>query len=208
MTAAAIAEVLADELAQVTPGRDQAIAEFYRTPHSLRDTGERFGISHVQVRRILEKLGVPAHAPSTTLTERPAQSIEVRARQLVAKAIQSGTLVRPEACERCGCRGQTADGRAFVQAHHHRGYDFPLDVEWLCGKCHAVEDGRAAGEDNGRAKLSAADIEEIRRLYQPSTVASKNPKTGNPLGIQGLARRYGVSPRQIGRILRGAAWAA
>jgi len=31
-------------------------------------------------------------------------------------------------CERCG--------NEKTDAHHHKGYDHPLDVQWLCRSCH------------------------------------------------------------------------
>lgn len=46
----------------------------------------------------------------------------------VQDAVRSGRLVRPSACEECGKEGQV-DG-------HHDDYDKPLDVRWLCCRCH------------------------------------------------------------------------
>ena len=48
------------------------------------------------------------------------------AHQLVNQAIKKGTLV-PSVCEVCG--------RADTQAHHD-DYNKPLEVRWLCKKCH------------------------------------------------------------------------
>jgi hypothetical protein len=45
----------------------------------------------------------------------------------VYRAILSGALVR-QPCRECGAPG--------AQGHHHRGYDFPLDVVWLCPLHH------------------------------------------------------------------------
>lgn len=50
------------------------------------------------------------------------------ARQSVGNAIRDGRLVRPPCCQLCGERGR-------VQAHH-ADYSKPLEVEWLCFKCH------------------------------------------------------------------------
>jgi len=49
------------------------------------------------------------------------------AQKQVEKAIINGTLVRPLEC-RCGSNEN-------IQAHHD-DYNAPLDVRWLCSKCH------------------------------------------------------------------------
>lgn len=45
------------------------------------------------------------------------------------KALKAGILVRPTSCQECGKAGR-------VDAHHHNGYDKPLEVLWLCAQCH------------------------------------------------------------------------
>jgi ribosomal protein S27AE len=45
---------------------------------------------------------------------------------LVAEAIRKGVLIR-KSCERCGAAKTDA---------HHEDYSKPLDVIWLCRKCH------------------------------------------------------------------------
>jgi len=52
------------------------------------------------------------------------------ARQLTAKAIESGELKRARYCSQCG---------AMFNIHaHHEDYQKPLSVEWLCAHCHSV----------------------------------------------------------------------
>lgn len=43
-------------------------------------------------------------------------------------AVQSGKVVRPDRCEICSSTKN-------IQAHHE-DYSKPLDVQWLCVKCH------------------------------------------------------------------------
>jgi hypothetical protein len=63
-----------------------------------------------------------------------------RARVAVEKALKRGALLRPTNCSRCNrIPPPTKDGRAPIQGHHHLGYDRPLDVEWLCVRCHGQE---------------------------------------------------------------------
>lgn len=52
---------------------------------------------------------------------------KARARNAVSNALQRGLLAR-QPCAHCGTTMK-------VQAHHH-DYRKPLDVEWLCFKCH------------------------------------------------------------------------
>lgn len=53
--------------------------------------------------------------------------------QLFGHALAHGIIERPEACQRCGDRpDHTLHG-------HHASYYHPIDVEWLCSKCHKAE---------------------------------------------------------------------
>lgn len=47
----------------------------------------------------------------------------------VSRAVMNGTLKRPIECSLCGDTGR-------IEAHHE-DYDKPLEVVWLCTKCHA-----------------------------------------------------------------------
>lgn len=59
-----------------------------------------------------------------------------RARTAVTRAVESGRLTRPAQCESCGRPDSPlADGRSQIEAHH-ADYAQPLDVEWLCRRCH------------------------------------------------------------------------
>jgi len=59
------------------------------------------------------------------------QNAEKRVAHLaVYRAVASGRLVRPEACDDCGAGGS-------IHAHHDN-YSRQLDVRWLCPLCHAA----------------------------------------------------------------------
>lgn len=60
-----------------------------------------------------------------------------RARQAVGRAVRSGKLRRMP-CEVCGS--------LRVQAHHH-DYSKPLDVHWMCWRCHNDEHGKVTTRD-------------------------------------------------------------
>ena len=57
-----------------------------------------------------------------------------KAQNLCEHAVATGVLI-PQPCEQCGENGYMKDGRRKVQAHHD-DYNKPLDVRWLCQKCH------------------------------------------------------------------------
>ena len=50
------------------------------------------------------------------------------------RAIRKGILVRPVICECCNLEFPLL-GKNKLQAHH-KDYNCPLDVTWLCDKCH------------------------------------------------------------------------
>lgn len=54
------------------------------------------------------------------------------AHDAVYRAIKSGALVRPNACEHC-------NAQVFTEASH-TDYSRWLDVEWLCRSCHVAKD--------------------------------------------------------------------
>jgi len=55
-----------------------------------------------------------------------------RAERLLRSAIKHGLLVRPTSCKECH--------RSSEIVAHHRDYSKPLEVEWLCRKCHGKAD--------------------------------------------------------------------
>lgn len=57
----------------------------------------------------------------------------VVARAAVNWAVKSGKLMKPRICSLCGILA------ARIEAHH-RDYNKPLDIEWLCKPCHAAAD--------------------------------------------------------------------
>lgn len=75
------------------------------------------------------------------LTREDIKRYRQAARQLVHRAVKMGRLKRPQVCEDCSRR---------CKAHaHHDDYSKPLEVRWLCPKCHY----RADWENGGRAPI-------------------------------------------------------
>lgn len=48
-------------------------------------------------------------------------------------ALRRGDVVKPSVCSECG-----AEPEAFLLRAHHADHALPLDVEWLCSKCHGT----------------------------------------------------------------------
>lgn len=51
-----------------------------------------------------------------------------KAYKTIETAIRNGEFGRPDECEKCGKKGK-------IHGHHH-DYSKPLEVQWLCPKCH------------------------------------------------------------------------
>ena len=68
-----------------------------------------------------------------------------KAHAAVWKAITAGELVKPDVCEACGL---PPAGKGKIHAHH-ADYSKPLEVEWLCPKCHR---GRPSGVNSERTR--------------------------------------------------------
>ena len=66
--------------------------------------------------------------------------IKAAARTAVRRAIESGSLTRPELCSNCGNQCKRVDGVSAIQAHHYLGYSNHIEVKWLCPKCHRKAD--------------------------------------------------------------------
>ena len=83
--------------------------------------------------KILDKLRESRKATgyANTKAYRKRNKQKIESHNYVALAIKFGHLVRPETCDKCKkpCK---------PQAHHH-DYEKPLEVVWLCPKCHGNE---------------------------------------------------------------------
>jgi hypothetical protein len=71
-----------------------------------------------------------------------ADPLKRRARKLLGNAVANGSIAKPSKCEDChnDCERHRLHG-------HHEDYNKPLDVVWLCHRCHFKRHGRFITQD-------------------------------------------------------------
>jgi ribosomal protein S27AE len=112
---------------------------------------------------------------------------KVRAHWIVSNAIRYGKLKR-QPCEKCGNKKSHA---------HHADYSKPLEIKWLCHKCHWLEHG---WETEERVKIT-------KRTERTNTEKTKEKAKADakwPLLIdKAIAlRKKGKSYKEISESLR------
>jgi predicted DNA-binding protein YlxM (UPF0122 family) len=90
---------------------------------------------------------------------RSGKTADDHAQNLIEEAVEKGLIKRKMICETCGDEpAKFKDGRTGIQAHHC-DYNKPLEVMWLCQKCHHEwhKTNRAIPKEV-RQELTAADM--------------------------------------------------
>jgi hypothetical protein len=114
----------------------------------------------------------------------------------VRSAHHKGLLSRPSSCEKCGeAERFGTDGRTLLHGHHV-DYAKPLDVEWLCAKCHRKETRLPTGENNGNAILSSKLVRAAILLHEEG------------FNLSDIAEFYNVSRQAISHAVTGKNWLA
>lgn len=93
---------------------------------------------------------------------RGGSTADDHAQNVLEYAIKKGNIIRQKVCSVCGDSGNMKDGRTKVQGHHDN-YNKPLEVRWLCQKCHhdwhscnkavPLEGGQFAGPEASEVDL-------------------------------------------------------
>ena len=109
------------------------------------------------------------------MTGQLSKDAKEAARKMYRAALNRGEIVRPKACQRCGCPCRP-DG-------HHTDYSRPLDVEWLCKPCHREEHPRGTPGAGGRP----------RTRQQPSVVVTTRLEPSVAAALASLAKSCGVT---------------
>jgi hypothetical protein len=76
--------------------------------------------------------------------------VQIRCWDRMNRALQSGELIKPDPCDRCGKNAKRIEG-------HHNIYCRPLEVEWLCLRCHRAEHKRLRKEATALVNLGDPD---------------------------------------------------
>jgi hypothetical protein len=61
-----------------------------------------------------------------------------RASRTLWRAVKTGKIIKPERCSKCGDLDKKlgSGSRTTIHGHHYNGYHNPLQVVWLCYRCH------------------------------------------------------------------------
>lgn len=115
------------------------VREYYATSwmckpcHKVRDAkrrgreGDAFRNQSTEAARARKR----RYADKQRFPEREAARLAVR------RAVSRGEIARRTACESCAASPTRIDGVSAVHAHHD-DYSKPLEVRWLCAKCHTA----------------------------------------------------------------------
>lgn len=71
----------------------------------------------------------PEFRKKCSIIQRERYPEKYLARQFLKRALETGKILRPKACECCLIEAKRIEG-------HHEDYAKPLEVIWLCVKCH------------------------------------------------------------------------
>jgi len=129
---------MAGKLKKMKPEQVLEAIAMYEAGLSLQDVGAYFSVTRQGMWDLLRRritLRSQKRVGKDNHFHRGGKTMDKRAQHLVEKAVSKGVLHRPEACSECDGSQEYKDGRSSIQAHHD-DYNKPLDVRWLCQKCH------------------------------------------------------------------------
>lgn len=117
---------------------DEAVA-MYDKGLSIQNVADFYEITRQAIWMILKRRGCQFRPQQKNGSEnhfyRGGSKASDLACNLLETAISQGIVERKYICDKCGSTEQFKDGRTAIQAHHC-DYNKPLEVMWLCQKCH------------------------------------------------------------------------
>jgi len=111
---------------------DPEMCVLYKSGETVEVIAKLFNVTTHNIIKHLRKHGVKLKYPVKVLGG-PFTGGDV-ARYAVRVAIEKGKLI-PQPCEECGYDGLNKNGARGVHAHHP-DYNHPLQIIWLCSRCH------------------------------------------------------------------------
>lgn len=123
---------------KLTPEQANEAVVLYDNGASIGAVAARFGVSRQAMWDLLRRRTTMRPQRRTGADNhfyRGGETADPRAHDIFEKAVKRGDIVRPDACEECGEAPPFKDGRSPIQAHHD-DYNKPLEVRWLCQRCH------------------------------------------------------------------------
>ena len=139
---------------KLTQEQVDSSVKMYESGMSLQEIGDYFRVSRQSMWDLLRrrtKLRSQKKYGKENHFYRGGSTADDHAQNVLETAIKQGNIIRQTICETCGSSGQMKDGRSLIQAHHY-DYNKPLDVMWLCQKCHHLwhKDNKAIEVNEGR----------------------------------------------------------
>jgi len=116
---------------------DQAV-DMYNAGMSVEEIADYYGVTRQSMWKCLQRRGVKFRDNKKYGDQNHfyrGTKADDRAQNILEDAIEKGIIKRQDTCEICGKSYRFSNGRTAIQAHHP-DYNRPLDVMWLCQKCH------------------------------------------------------------------------
>lgn len=135
----------------------------YNSGLSVGDCADFYGITRQGMHDILKRRGCVfrsnlKHSTDNHFFRGGKSDGQKRSNHLLEKAIKKGIVTPKVKCECCGEAKTFKDGRTGIQGHHD-DYTKPLEVRWLCQKCH--HEWHIHNKPKGGGKESTATIDVI-----------------------------------------------
>jgi hypothetical protein len=114
-------------------------AKLYESGLSIGQVANYYEITRQALHQRFQSIGVPMrpqlHFGEENHFYRGGPTASDRAQNLLETAVKRGIVKRKIVCETCGDTPVFKNGRTGIQSHHC-DYNKPLEVMWLCQKCH------------------------------------------------------------------------
>lgn len=130
---------VAGTLKKLSAQQVQEAIRLYQAGLSLGDVASFYAVSRQSMWDLLRRrieLRPQRRSGEDNHLYRGGEVQDDRAQNLLEKAVARGAVIPQDVCEQCGnAPPPFVDGRRAIQAHHD-DYNKPLDVRWLCQRCH------------------------------------------------------------------------